>query len=155
MATRKGTPTHMSHGEGVEFFANVDEYLQRTNTYFVSLAGAANVPVHSRSNVIRGGCGLSKDVALALIKAIEANPDGIPYARPTSAGEPSRKRKRVVKAVIDPASAVFTSEAEIEQRREQVRLERERRAMLHLQSERPGINGKRAGSMRPVWEMPA
>ncbi|WP_066120274.1 hypothetical protein [Blastomonas sp. CCH2-A2] len=155
MATKSGTPTHMPHAEGCEFFAEVDKWLKRTKTYFISLADTAGVPLHCRSNVIRGGCGLSKETALTLIKTMEAHPNGIPYTRPTKAGEPSRPRKRVVKAVIDPASAVFTSEAEIQERREQIRREREQRALWHLQAEKPGINGKRAGSMRPVWEMPA
>lgn len=150
MVTRTGSPTHLSNEEGREFFAEVDRYLQRTRTYFVSLCEKAEVPVHCRSNVVRGGNGLAKETALILIKTIEAHPDGVPYVRPTSAGKPSKPKR-----VADAVPKNLLSEEELRRRRDEVSQQREARAMAHLQSEKPGFNGKRAFSMRPVWEQPA
>ena len=132
-----------------DFFNDLDRWLKDTGTNFKCLAEAAGVSVGVKGSVVRHGCSMRIEAADKLIAAKNAHPNGI---RPPKRAKPTG---RPVKAVIDPPTAVFINEADLERRREEVRREREQRAMWHLQSERPGINGKRAGSMRPVWEMPA
>lgn len=149
MAKAKNPVDWIPNEKARQFFDELDAWLRETGTNFKCLAGAAGVGVGAKCSVIRHGCAMRVAVADKLIAAKNANPNGItPPKRAKPTGRP-------VRAVIDPPTAVFINEADLERRREEVRREREQRAMWHLQAERPGINGKRAGSMRPVWEMPA
>ena len=149
MAIPKDPSIWMTNEQARAFFAELDEWLKSTGTQFKCLAAAAGTTTNAKGSVIRHRCSMRVEVANKLIAAKNANPNGI---------KPPERRKpvgRAAQAVVDPRTADVTDMDDIADRREQVRREREQRALWHLSGEKPGLNGKRAFSMRPVWEQPA
>ncbi|WP_444611377.1 hypothetical protein [Blastomonas fulva] len=139
----------MTNEQARAFFADLDEWLAKTGTHFKCLAAAAGTTTNAKGSVIRHSCSMRIAVADKLIAAKNANPNGIaPPPKKASTGRP-------IAPVADYRNDDPVSDCELQRRRDEVRREREQRAIRHLSAEKPGLNGKRAFSMRPVWEMPA
>lgn len=148
MAIPKDPTIWMPNDKARAFFADLDDWLRATGTHYKCLAAAAGTTTNANGSVIRHGCSMRIDVADKLIAAKNAHPNGIaPPEKKNPTGRPIGVR------VIDPPTAETINMSELEVRRQQVIDERNRRAMAHLAQEKPGFNGKRVGSMRPVWEM--
>lgn len=120
----------MSESDTAKAAAEIRDYLKRTETHPSRLAAAIGVPTASLHRVLREAKRLSANTAAQYRRAMEKHPEGMGSTP------------------VNGSANDNLGESEIQRKREQ-------RALWHLQAEKPGINGKRAGSMRPVWEMPA
>ena len=124
------------HPKQMAFIQKMEAWCAETGTRYPVLCRTAGVNDMVKYNV-RNGTRVNDGVLQKLADVIDANPGGIETPH----------RKAVTTARL--------SEAEIEARARAVQREREQRAMAHLRAERPGFNGRRAGSMRPIWEQVA
>jgi hypothetical protein len=125
----------MSESDTAKAASEIRDYLNRTETHPSRLAAAIGVPTASLHRVLREAKRLSANTAAQYRRAMEKHPEGMGSTP------------------VNGSANDNLGEGEIQRRRDEVRREREQRALSHLQAEKAGINGKRAGSMRPVWEM--
>jgi lambda repressor-like predicted transcriptional regulator len=120
--------------------AEIRAYLARTGTECASVSLRAGRDAQSLQNLLDRPHKVSPIVAQRYRDIMAKHPDGFP--------------RTAVKSRLVVTTLPNLEMCELDARREQVRQEREARAMAHLAQEKPGFTGRRF-SMRPVWEQVA
>ncbi|MFN3474064.1 MAG: hypothetical protein ACK4ZW_08470 [Blastomonas sp.] len=118
------------------FIEKMNAWLTATGTNFTCLCRAADVNTSIRFYV-QNGTVVNPEFLRSIQAAMDANPGGI--------ARPSRKA----------TAGTSIGDSEVQARADEVARRRDQRARDLLAQELPGFNGKRAGSMRPVWEQVA